>query len=157
MSRLSSLLGLLLCASMVAGCGMFGGGPKAAKPGWKSLSLAAAPDANGNSALAVDVVLVKDQAVLGSLLAMPARRWFEARDGLQRTFPEGLTVLSVEITPGQTIRLPRDRFNSGKAWAALAFANYATPGEHRQSLPLTQDQCVLQLDAQDFAAIAVKH
>jgi type VI secretion system protein len=145
---------LLLCAvSILAGCGMFGGGPKAVKAGWDSLSLTAAPDANGNSALAVDVVLVRDQQVLDSLQAMPAKRWFEVRDGLLRTFPAGLTVLSVEITPDQTIRFPRDRFK-GKAWVALAFANYATPGEHRQSLPLAQDTCVLRLEAQDFAVAA---
>ena len=96
------------------------------------------------------LVLVRDQQVLDSLQAMPAKRWFEARDGLMRTFPEGLTVLSVEITPGQTIQFARERFK-GKAWAALAFANYATPGEHRQTLPLAQDACVLRLDAQDFA------
>jgi len=144
-------LSLLLCAvSVLAGCGMFGGGPKAVKPGWDSLAVAAAPDANGNSALAVDVVLVRDPQLLESLQAMPARRWFEARDGLMRTYTDGLTVLSVEITPGQTIRFPRDRFK-GKAWAALAFANYATPGEHRQNLPLAQATCVLRLDAQDFA------
>jgi type VI secretion system protein len=157
MNRLFSTAALLLCACMVAGCGMFGGGPKAVKPGWDSVNVTAAPDANGNSALAVDVVLVKERAVLESLMAMPAKRWFEARDGLQRTYPEGLTVLSAEITPGQTIRFARERFKGDKAWAALAFANYATPGEHRQSLPLKQDQCVLQLDAQDFAAITVKH
>jgi type VI secretion system protein len=141
---------LLWAVSVLAGCGMFGGGPKAVKPGWDSLSLAAAPDANGNSALAVDVVLVRDQQVLDSLQAMPAKRWFEARDSLLRTFPEKLTVLSVEITPDQTIRFPRDRFK-GKAWAALAFANYATPGEHRQNLPLAQATCVLRLEAHDFA------
>jgi len=142
---------LLLCAaSVLAGCGMFGGGPRAVKPGWDRLSVAAAHDANNNSALALDVVLVRDQQVLDSLQAMPAKRWFEARDGLMRTFPEGLTVLSVEITPGQTIQFARERFK-GKAWAALAFANYATPGEHRQTLPLAQDACVLRLDAQDFA------
>jgi type VI secretion system protein len=144
---------LLWVACFCAGCGLFGGGPKAVKPGWDSLSFAAAPDANGNSALAVDVVLVRDKQVLDSLQAMPAKRWFEARDGLMRTFPDGLTVLSVEITPGQTIQFARAWFK-GKAWVALAFANYATPGEHRQSLPLAQETCVLRLEAQDFAVAA---
>jgi len=148
---------VLLCALlMLGGCGLFGGGPKAVKAGWDSLAVAAAPDANGNSALAVDIVLVRDKQVLDSLQAMPAKRWFEAKDGLMRTFTDGLTVLSVEITPGQTIQFARDRYK-GKAWAALAFANYATPGEHRQTLPLAQDTCVLRLDAQDFAVAGAKH
>lgn len=150
MKRLMILLG---AAMLVAACSAIPGfGPKAVKPGWNSLTLVAAPDANANSALAVDVVLVKDKAVLDGLLALPAARYFTTRAGLQRTFPEGLTVLSVEITPGQTIKIDPSRFKGEKAWAALAFANYATPGEHRESLLLDQRACVLQLDAQEFAA-----
>jgi type VI secretion system protein len=147
-------LAALLCAVMLAaGCSVIPGfGPKAVKPGWKTLTLVAAPDANANSALAVDVVLVKDKTLLEGLLAMPAARYFTAKAGLQRTFPEGLTVLSVEITPGQTIKIEPSRFKGEKAWAALAFANYATPGEHRESLLLDQRAYVLQLDAQEFAA-----
>ncbi|MDQ2822320.1 MAG: hypothetical protein M3Y65_18385 [Pseudomonadota bacterium] len=70
---LSSVL-LLLCT----GCGMFGGGPKPVKPAWKTLALVAARDANANSPLAVDVVLVRDTRLLDTLLALPAAKYFAA-------------------------------------------------------------------------------
>lgn len=139
------LMGALLC-----GCSMFGG-PKPVRPAWQSVTFNAAPDANANSAVAVDVVLVKDKAVLDTLAAMSAARYFGAKADLLRTYPDALAVLSVEITPGQLIRFERKRYDAERAWAALAFANYAAPGEHRARVPLDGAACLVQLDAQDFA------
>lgn len=154
-----SLALAVLAASLLAGCGalatigaLAGGAPRAVKPGWNTLALAAAVDANTNSALAVDVVLVKDKALLESLAGMSAAKYFAARADLQRTFPAALTVLAVEITPGQVIRLDPNRYSGERVWAALAFANYANPGEHRERLLLNNGGYVLQLNAQGFAA-----
>lgn len=149
---------LLLCLpgmpAALAGCGatraLFG--PSMAAPGWKSLTLRAADDANSNSAVAVDVVLVKDQAVLDSLLAMPASKWFATRAELQRTFPEALTVYPYELVPAQTIRLNDKKWSDQKAWAALVFAGYANAGEHRARLLLNASGYVVQLNAQGFVA-----
>jgi type VI secretion system protein len=135
---------------LLAGCSLLGGGPKPVKADWQSLAFAAASDANANSALAVDVVLVKDKAVLETLAAMSASRYFAAKADLQRTYPDALTVLAVEITPGQSIRIERKRFGAERVWGALAFANYAAPGEHRLRLPLDANACLLQLNAQEF-------
>lgn len=149
---------LLLCLpgmpAALAGCGatraLFG--PSMAAPGWKSLTLRAADDANSNSAVAVDVVLVKDQAVLDSLLAMPASKWFATRAELQRTFPEALTVYPYELVPAQTIKLNDKKWSDQKAWAALVFAGYANAGEHRARLLLNASGYVVQLNAQGFVA-----
>ena len=156
------LLALLLLVTLtgfgaLAGArALVGLAPGPAKPDWSSITLAAADDANADSALAVDIVLVKDKAMLESLSAMSAAKYFGARENLQRTFPEALTVLAVEITPGQRIRLDAKRFAKERAWAALAFANYATPGEHRLRLLLDNRGYVLQLDAQEFSAADIK-
>ena len=139
-----------LCAVLLAGCSLFSSAPKPVKPDWDSLTLTADRDANDNTALAVDIVFIKDKAVLDGLLKMPANAWFTARDGLQRTFPDGLTVVSREIVPEQTISVPRAQFQDQKAWLALAFANYATPGEHRQQLVLGHGAYVLRLGAQEM-------
>jgi type VI secretion system protein len=144
------LLPLLLA---LTGCGMLKREPKPAEPEWKSLTLAAADDANGNSALAVDVVLIKDKGMLESLAAMPAARYFAGRADLQRTYPDALTVLAVEITPGQVIKLDSARFKDQRAWAALAFAQYANPGEHRVRLPLNSSGYTLQLNAQGLVVV----
>lgn len=140
---------------VLGGCGLMNREPKPAAPEWKSLTLVAADDANANSALAVDVVLIKDKAMLDSLAAMPAARYFAGRADLQRTFPDALTVLAVEITPGQVIRLDSARFKDQHAWAAMAFANYANPGEHRARLLLNNNGYLLQLNAQGLVATDV--
>jgi type VI secretion system protein len=161
--RAAALLLAVLAATPLAGCGalasvsagaraLIGNEPGPVKPDWKTVALAAARDANANSALAVDVVLVKDKSVLDSLSAMSAARYFAAKADLQRTFPDALTVLAVEITPGQVIQLDGRRFGAARVWAALAFANYAHPGEHRERLLLNSSGYVLQLNAQGFVA-----
>lgn len=157
--RLMKITACLLAAVLVAGCSTLAnlaGGPRPQAPRWQTLALAAADNANGNSALAVDVVLVKDKSVLDTLAAMPAARYFAARADLQRTFPEALTVLAVEITPGQVIQLEQKRFGAERAWAALAFANYAAPGEHRARLLLDRGGYVLQLNDQGFVASDIR-
>jgi type VI secretion system protein len=143
---------LLMLLWSLAGCGLFGGGPKAVKPGWKALSLVATEEVNANSALAVDIVLVRDSKLLDLLLAMPAAKYFSASSALQRSYPGQMAVLAYEITPGQRIDIPRASFSGDKVWAALAFANYATPGEHRARLQLDPDQLSLRFDADDFSA-----
>ncbi|MCE3603130.1 hypothetical protein LXA47_05860 [Massilia sp. P8910] len=154
---------MLLVVATLAGCGAVAGAralvglaPAPAKPGWTSVTLAAAADANADSALAVDIVLVKDKAMLESLAAMSAAKYFGARADLQRTFPDSFSVLPIEITPGQQIRIDGQRFAKQRAWAALVFANYATPGEHRLRLLLDNQGYVLHLNAQEFIASDIK-
>lgn len=154
---------LLALASALSGCGavsgarsLLGFNPKPITPEWQTLALRAAEDANANSALAVDVVLVKDAAVLESLLAMPASKWFATRVDLQRSFPEALTVYSYELVPAQTINLNEKLWRGQAAWAALVFAGYATPGEHRARMLLTSSGYVVQLGVQDFSASEIK-
>lgn len=144
--RLAAVLAL---AALLSACSMFGK-PKPVRPAWQALAFVAAFDANANSALAVDIVLVKDQVVLETLAAMPAARYFATKADLLRTYPDALTALGVEITPGQLLRIERARFGAERAWAALAFANYATPGEHRARVPLDAGNCLVQLNAQEF-------
>jgi type VI secretion system protein len=150
---------LSLALAALPGCGVVSGakalvgfGPAPEQPAWESVVLAAAPDANGDSALAVDIVLVKDKAMVETLSAMSAAKYFDARENLVRTFPDALAVLAVEITPGQTLRVAPARYRKERAWAALAFAHYATPGEHRLRLALDRPRCVLQLGAREFVA-----
>jgi type VI secretion system protein len=155
-------LAAALAAALLAGCGAIASvgalvsGARPAKPAWSHVTIAAAPDANTNSALAVDVVLVRDKALLARLSAMSASAYFAAKSDLQRTFPDALAVIAVEITPGQLIRIDGKRYDSERVWAALAYANYANPGEHRARLMLDQSAYLLQLDAQEFVASDVK-
>ncbi|SHN16253.1 type VI secretion system protein [Duganella sacchari] len=161
MRRNLPLLPLLLAATLLlSGCStmrsLVGMDPKPVSPDWKSLSLRAAADANNNSAVAVDLVLIKDASMVDSLMNMPASKWYATRADLQRTFPEGLTVYPFELVPSQTLRLDDRKWNGQKAWAAVVFAGYGNPGEHRARLMLNAGAYVVQLNAQGFAVSEVK-
>lgn len=157
--RRRALLALGL-AGLLAGCktisSAVGLGPKPVTPDWKSLALRADEDANANSAVALDIVFVRDTALLDALTAMPAAKWFAGRADMQRSFPEALTVLSFELVPGQTIKVPDKLWRRAAGWGVLAFAGYASPGEHRARLVLDAPGYLIQLGAQDFSAIDLK-
>lgn len=138
----------LATACLLAGCGMFGG-PKAVKPDWKTLHIVTAPDANNNSPLAIDLVLVTDRALVDGVFALSAAQYFAARDDMRRSQPDALVVQSLELTPGQSFEVDPKPFRARKGWAALMFANYGTPGAHRYRLQLDSSGYLLQLNAQD--------
>lgn len=165
MKRRSLLM--LGAACLLPGCGavsgvvdstknMIGLGPKPVKPDWKTLALRAEEDANDNSAVAVDIVFIKDQAVLDALLAMPAAKWFSTRADLQRSFPEALAVLSYELVPSQAIKVGDKLWRDQAAWAVLVYANYSSPGEHRARMLLNTPGYVVQLGALSFSASDLK-
>jgi type VI secretion system protein len=154
-------------AALLAGCktvsgavdgarSMVGLGPKPVTPDWKSLALRADDDANANSAIALDIVFVRDTAVLDALAAMPATKWFASRADLQRGFPDALTVLSFELVPGQTVKVQDKLWRDAAGWGVLAFAGYPGPGEHRARLLLDAPGYLIQLGAQGFSAIDLK-
>jgi type VI secretion system protein len=166
-ARVARLLALLACAAL-AGCGVVSkvtqagasliglGPPKPVQLDWKSLVIAAAPDANDNSALAVDLVFVRDPALIESLLATPAIKWFAVRADTERAFPEGLRVISMEVVPSQYVRLDATTLSSERALAVFAFASYPSPGAHRERLLITAQAYLLQLGAKGFKAVEVK-
>lgn len=150
------LRGVALAAGcLLAGCGMFGG-PKAAKPDWEKLHIVTAPDANNNSPLAIDLVLITDRALVDGVSALSAAQYFAARDDMRRSLPDALMVQSLELMPGQSFEVDLKPFRAKKGWAALMFASYGTPGAHRYRLRLDSNGYLLQLKAQDALLIDSK-
>jgi type VI secretion system protein len=89
-------------------------------------------NANTNSPIALDVILVYDEALLKQLIKMPSREWFEKREQITRDHikGDGLDYWAWEFVPGQNVEtqiLPL----KPKAKGGIVFANYFTPGEHR--------------------------
>lgn len=146
-----SALGKLGESVASASAGLFGGGkPRPAPPAWTRVTVSAAADANRNSPVALDLVFVRDPALLESLNATPAAKWFATREDTQRAFPEGLGVVSLELVPGQTVQLTDPAHIRQPALAVLAFASYPPPGEHRERLLPAGDSYLLQLGPQGF-------
>lgn len=124
--------------------------PHPKPPLWKSVTVVASSDANQDSPVAVDLVFVRDPALLEVLNTTPAAKWFATRADLQRAFPEGVGVVSLEVVPGQTLRLTDHARIHQLALAVLAFAGYPPPGEHRLRLQPAPGNYLLQLGPKGF-------
>lgn len=96
------------------------------------LQVSAAPRANDDTPVAVDLVLVHEEALVEQLLALTATDWFGKREQMRRDHPEGLTLYSWEVVPDQI--LVDEIVGERAAWAGIIFTSYRTPGAHRLRL-----------------------
>ena len=97
----------------------------------KSVSIFAEPDANQNSAMAVDLVLVYNQELLNTLGQMSASKYFESSRQVLLDNPTLLDVWHWELVPGQIVEDFDPPQEKGNAFGGYVFANYLTPGDHR--------------------------
>ena len=137
-----------LLLAQLAACGSLF--PKGTRVDWSELTLSAASNANQNSPVAVDVVMVLDEAMLARVTELTAAKWFGARADLQKTFPQSLSYLSWELVPGQTIRVPAGAIGSPRVAAVLVFANYTTPGANRVRVEDLKGAVIARFDIQSF-------
>ncbi|QCP53538.1 type VI secretion protein [Trinickia violacea] len=149
-SRLPGLLHgllpvLLLAVLCIAGC-------SASLPRVKidSLAINVTAQANLDTPIAVDAVLVRNPQLFDTLLGLPSAKWFAERDQMQRDYPRDLTVLSYELVPGQQLTDPKFAFKGEHAAGVLVFADYQTPGAHRVRLDGGPPKAVLLLGDQDL-------
>lgn len=141
---------------VTAGCGTVNKvmnlvGFKGTRLAWKEVVIAAAPGANQNSPVAVDIVLVQEEPSIARLTALTAPQWFATRADLRKTFPGEFQYKSWELTPGQTLRLGGAEFGSPNVLTVFVFAYYMTPGDHRIRVDELQNGIMVQLGARDFS------
>ena len=129
--------------------------PKGTKLNWRTLTVVASNDANLNTAIALDVVLVRDDATLAIVAALPASKWFSSREELKRMNPNQLLVRSVEVAPGQTLRLPLAGLSGQRVAGAFVFGDYLTPGEHRQRVEMLQEHVLVQALSRAFTVVVL--
>lgn len=97
----------------------------------ESVSIYADPDANQNSALAVDLVLVYDLELVKTLSKMSAAKYFSDAKQLLLDNPTLLDIWHWELVPGQIVDNFTPDQDDGDSFAAFVFANYLTDGDHR--------------------------
>jgi type VI secretion system protein len=157
----------LLCVLLLSGCnavgsamgavgGWFKSEPRPVSVAWRSLAVSATDDANQNSPVAVDIVFVSAPAVLEALLAMPAQRWFATRSDLRRSFPEAVSVISLEIVPRQSVLIDPRQLAVHRALAVIVYADYVSPGDHRARLSTQAAGYLLQMGGKGFAAVEAR-
>jgi type VI secretion system protein len=89
------------------------------------------PDANENSAVAVDLVVVYDAKLVDKLLELSASAWFLQKNQLVKDHPRQIDIHKWEWVPGQSVKGKSVTYESG-AKKIVLFANYVTEGEHRR-------------------------
>lgn len=97
---------------------------------YSTVSFVALPDANHSTAIAIDLVRVREAQAATQLSGLTAAQWFERRDGLMQTWPDRLEVESYEIAPGSTAVGQPSREGATR----FVFAGFQTPGVHRLRL-----------------------
>ena len=148
-----------LAACLLAGCGTIASisellFPKISKLEVGDIQLLSDPGTNLNTALEFEVVVVKDADLLKKLSDLPASKWFETREDIRKTFPEGFESKKWELVPGQDLRLPGDAYKDMRALAMIVFANYLTPGEHRARIDIFRQGAVIRLLPRGFTVEA---
>ncbi len=132
------------------------GTDRGVEPLWRSVAVVASEDANGNSPVALDLVFVRDATLATALATLPADRWFAGRTDTLRSNPDNVSTISLELVPGQTVRLREKDFEGRRALAVFAYAGYPAPGDHRIRLQLDANAYLVQLGARDFKATVVR-
>lgn len=131
--------------------------PKAVRPASKlALRVEVSPQANNNSPVALDLVLVKSKKLFKELMKVSASEWFEKRNQYRLDYPKetGLKAGSWEWAPGQVVQIAPMSFKENYA-GGLVFANYFTPGTHRAVIDPTK-AVVIKLGAEDISVIPEK-
>lgn len=121
-----------------------------------SVSIYATPDANQNSAIAIDLVMVYNIELLKTIGKMSAAKYFTSVRQLLIDNPLLLDIWHWELVPGQMVvgfAPPQDK---GPAFGAYVFANYLTPGDRR--LKVAPDGIVdILLLRDDLVNLALKN
>lgn len=120
----------------------------------ESLAIQVAAQANLDTPIAVDAVLVRNPQLLDTLLGLPSAKWFAQREQLRRDYPKDLTIISYELVPGQQISDSKFAFDGQRAAGVLVFADYQTTGAHRVRLDGGPQKPLLVLGDQDLQLVA---
>jgi type VI secretion system protein len=158
--RLGLCLAALVLASLAA-CSSIANVAKMVIPSgnrldWTGLTVIAAPGANLNTPVALDIVQVRDESTLALVSGLPAAKWFASRADVLKTFPEGLKVESLEVAPGMTIKLGAADFAPSRQIGVFVFADYLTPGEHRVRADQLKGDILVRLDSRSFSVTALQ-
>lgn len=97
------------------------------------IQVSIAPDANEDSPLAVELIVVYENKIVDKLMEKKARDWFAGREQFLRDYADDVDSWKWEWIPGQEVRPIELTYGVG-AKRVILFADYLTPGEHRATI-----------------------
>jgi type VI secretion system protein len=101
------------------------------------MQVTVSPEANEDSPVAVDVVVVYDRKLVDELLKMPASQWFAGKAQFLADHDRKIAVQGWEWVPGQKVEPITLEYRPG-AQQVIVFADYHTDGAHRAVVPPQQ-------------------
>ncbi len=114
------------------------------------VTLKAAPAANNNQPIAVDLVLVYDPALLPLFSTLTTREWFEKRTQFQEHYRSRLTVLPKEVPPNAIESFDVENNN---AQGVLLFVDYHTPDNRFSQRLDTMKRVTVCLEKHQFLVL----
>ena len=136
---------LFIGTALLAGCS----GSSVPTIQTQTIDLQVGAGANEDNAIAVDLVLVFDIALVPQVEGIDAATWFRTKDQIQLANPTGFEVQSYEVIPSQPGLTIQVGSTGSNAVGAFLFASYITPGPHRTRID-TMPQVLVRLGAMDF-------
>ncbi len=96
----------------------------------KDISITAAPGANRDTPVALDIVAVGDETMVQVLMGLDANGWFSQKEKFQHQ--SEFNVKTFEVVPGQTISgdVEYSWTDRRKYKAVFVFAKMQSPGLH---------------------------
>jgi type VI secretion system protein len=91
------------------------------------------PNANEDTPLAVELIVVYENKLIDKLLEKTARDWFTGREQFLRDYKDDIRTWKWEWIPGQEVQ-PLDLPYGMGAKRVVLFADYLTPGAHRATI-----------------------
>ena len=104
---------------------------------------------NGNAPVAVHLLIIYDDSVLGEVSKMTADQYFAAEPQLRKDHSNDIDFFTWEVVPGQ--EMDDEPINMTQAYGkgGFVFARYSTPDAHREAIA-DEQEITLHLDEKDF-------
>ncbi|GBC62151.1 hypothetical protein DENIS_3114 [Desulfonema ishimotonii] len=148
------LVTLLLLTGILISCGI-GVRTRALFGDDLAVSVSLSPEANLNSPVALELVLIYNEKMMAYLSEKTARQWFEERKQIRRDYIENqdFNAWYWEWVPGQDVpdqEIPL----TPRAVGGIIFADYLSPGNHRARFDPFKD-IRIHLRTEDFVVTIV--
>ena len=130
--------------------------PSGEKLKWEQVTIGIGRDANKNSPIAVDIVLIFNEDLVKKVSELTSADWFKSKNYVLKTYPQDLTVNSWELAPGDSLQIPSSFFGKERVFSVIAFADYFSEGEHRVRIDHLKGGVILEFNVDDFSAFSIK-
>ncbi len=123
---------------------------------WKSVDIIIRKNANRNYPIAIDITLIKDEALFNKILELDSSKWFDQKDILLKTFAEEIVIESWELAPEDGLKVPEKFFKEERVFGALVFGKYFNDGDYKARIDNLEGMVVIDFDVDELNVYTLK-